>query len=74
MGSNRMAADSKAPNGAAMTKLLEPYGCGPIRFSGADEALYEAHRAGRNRGLPAKAPAPAPAPGAPAPGPKAPRP
>jgi hypothetical protein len=43
MGSNRMATDIKAPNGAAMTRLLEQYGCGPVRFSGADEALYERH-------------------------------
>src|SRR5271167_1239868 len=25
------------------TKLLEQYGCGPIKFTGADEALYERH-------------------------------
>lgn len=24
-------------------KLLEQYGCGPIRFTGADTALYERH-------------------------------
>ena len=23
--------------------LLEPYGCGPIRFNGTDDALYERH-------------------------------
>ncbi|MGE5220243.1 MAG: glycogen/starch/alpha-glucan phosphorylase [Chloroflexota bacterium] len=26
-----------------LAKLLEPYGCGPVRFSGTDEALYERH-------------------------------
>jgi glycogen phosphorylase len=26
-----------------MAKLLPPYGCGPVKFSGADEALYERH-------------------------------
>lgn len=24
-------------------KLIAPYGCGPVKFSGADEALYERH-------------------------------
>jgi glycogen phosphorylase len=26
-----------------LKELLEPYGCGPVRFTGADEALYERH-------------------------------
>ncbi len=26
-----------------MAKLLRQYGCGPVKFSGADEALYERH-------------------------------
>src|SRR5258705_10106845 len=26
-----------------ITKLLEQYGSGPVKFSGADEALYERH-------------------------------
>jgi starch phosphorylase len=25
------------------SKFLDPYGCGPIRFAGADDALYERH-------------------------------
>ena len=29
-----------------MAKLLREYGCGPVKFSGADEALYE-HTIGR---------------------------
>ena len=27
----------------SMAKLLKQYGCGPVKFSGADEALYERH-------------------------------
>src|SRR5207344_747163 len=26
-----------------LAKLIQQYGCGPVRFSGADEALYERH-------------------------------
>jgi hypothetical protein len=26
-----------------MAKLLTQYGCGPVKFSGADEALFERH-------------------------------
>ena len=26
-----------------MSELLTRYGCGPVKFSGADEALYERH-------------------------------
>jgi starch phosphorylase len=28
---------------AELAKLVQQYGCGPVRFSGADEALYERH-------------------------------
>ena len=34
------------PTGASATglaKLREQYGCGPVQFSGSDEALYERH-------------------------------
>ena len=26
-----------------LAKLIQQYGCGPVRFSGTDEALYERH-------------------------------
>jgi starch phosphorylase len=26
-----------------MSKLLEQYGCGPIQFTGTNDALYERH-------------------------------
>ena len=26
-----------------LAKLVQQYGCGPVRFSGTDEALYERH-------------------------------
>ena len=27
----------------SMTELLEQYGCGPIQFTGTNDALYERH-------------------------------
>lgn len=38
MDSDRIADD--APD---MSRLLQQYGCGPIRFTGTDDALYERH-------------------------------
>jgi hypothetical protein len=35
---NRAAAQT-----GPMAKLLTQYGCGPVQFSGTDEALYERH-------------------------------
>jgi glycogen phosphorylase len=35
---NRAAAQT-----GPMAKLLTQYGCGPVKFTGADEALYERH-------------------------------
>jgi glycogen phosphorylase len=44
MGSGRMRADASAPPGGQETeRLLERYGCGPVRFSGTADALYERH-------------------------------
>ena len=34
---------SEATDTLAEPNLLEQYGCGPIRFSGTDDALYERH-------------------------------
>ena len=31
------------PGAPEVKKLLDQYGCGPIQFSGTDEALYERH-------------------------------
>jgi glycogen phosphorylase len=35
--------DRAAAQTELMAKLLTQYGCGPVKFSGADEALYERH-------------------------------
>jgi glycogen phosphorylase len=42
------AQNKKNPRFEGLTEsefaeLIQPYGCGPVRFSGADEALYERH-------------------------------
>ena len=42
MEGNRAAAGVK-PRTPSWTRLLERYGCGPVRFSGTDDALYERH-------------------------------
>src|SRR5678815_4002555 len=35
---------STRPTGSnERSKLIEQYGCGPVRFTGTDEALYERH-------------------------------
>ncbi len=34
---------SPLPKKADLAKLVQQYGCGPVRFSGTDEALYERH-------------------------------
>ena len=38
-----MAASLKTPTSELISKLIAQYGCGPIKFSGTDEALYERH-------------------------------
>src|SRR5215831_7777955 len=38
-----MAAMSEATDTLVEPNLLEQYGCGPIRFSGHDDALFERH-------------------------------
>ena len=37
--SSRFAGMTKSE----LAKLIQQYGCGPVRFSGTDEALYERH-------------------------------
>ena len=36
-------AAAKRPAGPGTEKLIAKYGCGPVHFSGTDEALYERH-------------------------------
>jgi glycogen phosphorylase len=43
MGGDTMARGTRAAGGPEMKKLLEQYGCGPIRFTGTGDALYERH-------------------------------
>ena len=38
-----MAASPKTVTSDLISKLIAQYGCGPIKFSGTDEALYERH-------------------------------
>ncbi len=43
MSSDRRAAGATTPSVPGMDKLLEQYGCGPVRFTGTGDALYERH-------------------------------
>ena len=43
MGCDRERAGAGAPGGQGIETLLERYGCGPVRFSGTEDALYERH-------------------------------
>src|SRR6516164_3228560 len=43
MATRQKAAPTTATAPDGFVKLLEPYGCGPVRFTGTDDALYERH-------------------------------
>src|SRR4051812_20200219 len=43
MDSDTTAADITTQGAADRSKLLQQYGCGPIRFTGSGDALYERH-------------------------------
>jgi starch phosphorylase len=43
MSSERTAAAVRTPGTPGMADILEQYGCGPIRFTGTGDALYERH-------------------------------
>ena len=43
MSSERTAAALRTPGTPRMENILEQYGCGPIRFTGTGDALYERH-------------------------------
>jgi glycogen phosphorylase len=43
MSSNSTAAGARPPGMPEIRKLLEQYGCGPVQFTGTDDALYERH-------------------------------
>jgi starch phosphorylase len=43
MDSDRTADSTATPSAPDMDKLLQQYGCGPIRFTGTGDALYERH-------------------------------
>src|SRR4029453_10386007 len=43
MSTKRLITPRKSDESAEISKLLNQYGCGPIQFVGADNALYERH-------------------------------
>src|SRR6516162_5207100 len=43
MSGRQAERNARAPGAATASSLLEQYGCGPIRFSGDNDALYERH-------------------------------
>ena len=43
MATRQKATPTTATASDGFVKLLEPYGCGPVRFTGTDDALYERH-------------------------------
>jgi glycogen phosphorylase len=43
MGSDSTAAGARPSGVPEISKLLEQYGCGPVQFTGTDDALYERH-------------------------------
>ena len=43
MGTESLTAAARTAKAPKVEKLLEQYGCGPVQFSGTDEALYERH-------------------------------
>ena len=55
MTSPRKAAGARTPSAPETEKLLEQYGCGPVQFTGTDDALYERHCSSTTSSMPAAA-------------------
>src|SRR5206468_7532570 len=43
MSSSTKTAGDRTPSGPEIQKFLEQYGCGPVKFTGTGDALYERH-------------------------------
>ena len=43
MSTKSVTSTSRSADTATISKLLDQYGCGPIQFTGSDNALYERH-------------------------------
>src|SRR5262245_6798870 len=43
MSVKQKAAPQTSPSPDGLAKLREQYGCGPVEFTGTDDALYERH-------------------------------
>jgi starch phosphorylase len=43
MSNDRTASGARTPSAPGMDRLLEQYGCGPVRFMWTGDALYERH-------------------------------
>ena len=43
MSKQKVTGPSAAANNGELTELLNQYGCGPIKFTGDANALYERH-------------------------------
>ena len=43
MEDDKVTAATTLRRRPAIAELLEQYGCGPVRFTGTDDALYERH-------------------------------
>ena len=43
MGSKTAATSKASPDSQKIAKLLDQYGCGPVRFAGTSDALFERH-------------------------------
>src|SRR5215813_5233568 len=43
MGETNTAIETKGANSPHLDELIKRYGCGPVQFTGANDALYERH-------------------------------
>jgi len=43
MSAKTVLEPSVSTGSQSLSKLLQQYGCGPVQFEGADNALYERH-------------------------------
>src|SRR5215813_7501986 len=43
MGETNTATETKGTNSPQLDELIKRYGCGPVQFTGTNDALYERH-------------------------------